>query len=258
MKYYLVDTFTDRLFSGNPAGVCLLESWLPDALMQRIAGENNLPETAFLCREQEGWAIRWFTPAFEMDLCGHATLASGFVLMNYVEPGDEAVFRSRSGVVRVLRGEGAQYVLDFPARPPVEIPIPRGMEACLGAKVLGCYQSRDMLVLLENQEAVARLAPDFEKMKELIPQWGLVPTAPGEDCDFVSRYFDPRDTCVEDPVTGSAHCSLTPFWCDRLGKTVLTARQLSPRGGSLLCTDRGQRVSIGGKALLYLEGEIKL
>jgi len=258
MKYYLVDTFTDQLFSGNPAGVCILDTWPEDSLLQQIAMENNLPETAFICKEQEGWHIRWFTPAFEMDLCGHATLASGFVLMNYVDPSDTSEFRSCSGVVRVFRGEDDQYVLDFPSRPPKEIPIPSGIETCLGARVLGCYQSRDMIVLLENAAAVQELAPDFEKMKQIIPQWGIVPTAPGEDCDFVSRYFDPRDTNIEDPVTGSAHCSLTPFWSARLGKSNLHARQLSARGGKLLCMNQGERVAIGGKAVLYLQGELKL
>lgn len=258
MKYYLVDAFTDRLFAGNPAGVCVCESWPSDEMMQRIAGENNLPETAFLCKEETGWHIRWFTPSFEMDLCGHATLASGYVLMNHVEPGDEAAFDSCSGPVRVLRAGDDRYVLDFPSRPPVEVPIPAGIEECLGARVLGCYQSRDMIVLLENARAVAALKPDFDKMREIIPQWGMVPTAPGEDCDFVSRYFDPRDVICEDPVTGSAHCTLTPFWSERLGKKTLEARQLSARGGRLLCVDEGERVSIGGGAVLYLEGELKI
>ncbi len=258
MKYYLVDAFTDSLFSGNPAGVCVLEQWPSDEMMQRIAGENNLPETAFLCKEENGWRIRWFTPAFEMDLCGHATLASGYVMMNYVEPGDVAAFDSCSGPVRVLRAENDQYVLDFPSRPPVEVPIPAGIEDCLGAKVLGCYQSRDMIVLLESAADVQRISPDFEKMKEIIPEWGMVPTAPGEDCDFVSRYFDPRDANIEDPVTGSAHCTLTPFWSKRLGKTTMNARQLSARGGKLLCVDQGERVAIGGGAVLYLEGELKI
>lgn len=258
MKYYLVEAFTDSLFSGNPAGVCVCESWPSDEMMQRIAGENNLPETAFLCKEADGWRIRWFTPAFEMDLCGHATLASGYVLMNCVEPGDVAEFDSCSGHLRVLRAENHQYILDFPSRPPVEVPIPDGIEDCLGAKVLGCYQSRDMIVLLESAADVQRIRPDFEKMKEIIPEWGMVPTAKGEDCDFVSRYFDPRDTNIEDPVTGSAHCTLTPFWSARLDKKTLNARQLSARGGKLLCVDQGERVAIGGGAVLYLEGELKI
>ena len=151
MRYYLVDAFTDRLFSGNPAGVCLADRPLSPELMQRIAGENNLPETAFLEKGPEGWSIRWFTPSFEMDLCGHATLAAGFVLMNLIEPGDEAAFSSCSGPLRVLRREQG-YALDFPSRPPREIPIPEGMEACLGERVLGCWQSRDRIVLLENAE----------------------------------------------------------------------------------------------------------
>lgn len=257
MRYFLADAFTDNLFSGNPAGVCLLDHPLSPELMQRIAGENNLPETAFLEKRPEGWHIRWFTPAFEMDLCGHATLASGFVLMNYVEPGDEARFSSCSGQVRVLR-QGGSYALDFPSRPPVQVPIPEGIEECLGAKVLSCWQSRDMLVLLENEQAVRDVKPDFEAMAKILPQWGMVPTAPGSDCDFVSRYFDPRDAVPEDPVTGSAHCSLAPFWAEKLGKETLVARQLSRRGGTLHCTMQGDRVSIGGNAVLYLDGTLHI
>lgn len=257
MRYYLVDAFTDTLFSGNPAGVCLADRPLSPELMQRIAGENNLPETAFLEKGPEGWHIRWFTPSFEMDLCGHATLAAGFVLMNLIEPGDEAAFSSCSGPLRVLRREQG-YALDFPARPPREIPVPEGMEACLGERVLGCWQSRDRIVLLESAEAVRRLQPDLERMAQVVPQWGLVPTAQGEDCDFVSRYFDPRDAVAEDPVTGSAHCTLAPFWAARLGKQTLTARQLSRRGGTLRCTLQGDRVSIGGNAVLYLEGTLHI
>lgn len=257
MKYYLVEAFTDTLFSGNPAGVCVVDEWPEKEMMQRLAGENNLPETAFLHKGENGWEIRWFTPAFEMDLCGHATLASGFVVMNLLEHSDRADFSSCSGPLSVLRDEGGNgYVLDFPSRPPVEIPIPAGIEECLGAKVLSCWQSRDMLVLLENAEAVRTLAPDFDKMREIIPEWGMVPTAPGDDCDFVSRYFDPHDTIIEDPVTGSAHCTLTPFWSERLGKSTLHARQLSRRGGKLLCVNEGERVRIGGNAVLYLEGEL--
>lgn len=257
MKYYLADAFTKKLFAGNPAGVCVVEQWPEGGLMQRIAGENNLPETAFLHKGEGGWEIRWFTPSFEMDLCGHATLASGFVLLDKLEGGDSVELSSCSGPLWVKRGpEGQGFVLDFPARAPREIPIPAGIEECLGEKVLGCWQSRDMVVLLESAEAVGRLDPDLEKMKEIIPQWGMVPTAAGADCDFVSRYFDPRDAVAEDPVTGSAHCSLAPFWSERLGKSILRARQLSRRGGELLCVMKGDRVEIGGDAVLYLEGEL--
>lgn len=257
MKYYLVEAFTDRLFSGNPAGVCLLEGGWPEAdRMQRIAGENNLPETAFVRHGEQGWEIRWFTPSFEMDLCGHATLASGFVVLEKLNGGDRVDFSSPSGPVSVLRAQEGGYMLDFPSRPPVETAIPAGIEECLGTRVLGCWQSRDMVVLVESAEAVRRMEPDLEKMKEIIPQWGMVPTAAGEDCDFVSRYFDPRDAIAEDPVTGSAHCSLAPFWAERLGKTTLRARQLSKRGGKLLCVCKGERVMIGGDAVLYLEGEL--
>lgn len=258
MTYYMVDAFTHRPFSGNPAGVCLVDVWPADEKMQQIAGENNLPETAFVCREAEGWRIRWFTPAFEMDLCGHATLASGFVILTQLEPEAEAVdFTSRSGPLRVLR-QGDRFVLDFPSRPPKPVPTPAGLADCLGVPVLGCFQSRDLIVLVESAAQVAALRPDFAAMASIIPAEGVVPTAPGEDCDFVSRFFDPHDAIIEDPVTGSAHCTLIPFWRERLGKATLVARQLSPRGGTLYCEDAGDRVHIAGGAVLYSVGEIRV
>lgn len=258
MIYYVVDAFTHRPFAGNPAGVCLVDAWPSDAKMQQIAGENNLPETAFICKETDGWHIRWFTPAFEMDLCGHATLASGFVILTQLEPGAEYVdFSSRSGPLRVLR-QGDRFTLDFPARPPRPVATPDGLAACLGVPILGCYQSRDLIVLVENARQVAELTPDFAAMARIIPAEGVVPTAPGDDCDFVSRFFDPHDAIIEDPVTGSAHCTLIPFWAEKLGRDVLVARQLSRRGGTLYCENAGERVYISGNAVLYSMGEIKV
>lgn len=258
MTYYMVDAFTDRPFAGNPAGVCLVDAWPDDKKMQQIAGENNLPETAFVCREPAGWKIRWFTPSFEMDLCGHATLASGYVLLTQLEPQAPYVdFSSRSGPLRVLR-ENDRFVLDFPSRPPVPVPTPEGLSDCLGVPVLGCFQSRDLIVLVESAAQVAAMTPDFAVMAKLVPAEGVVPTAPGTDCDFVSRFFDPHDAIIEDPVTGSAHCTLIPFWRARLGKEQLVARQLSRRGGTLYCRDAGQRVFIAGSAVLYSVGEIRV
>ena len=258
VTYYVVDAFTARPFAGNPAGVCLVDAWPAEEKMQQIAGENNLPETAFICKEETGWRIRWFTPAFEMDLCGHATLASGFVILTQLEPGADYVdFASCSGPLRVLR-QGDRFTLDFPSRPPVPVVTPEGLAECLGVPVLGCFQSRDLIVLVEDAAQVASLQPDFAAMARIIPAEGVVPTAPGEDCDFVSRFFDPHDAIIEDPVTGSAHCTLVPFWADRLGKDTLVARQLSKRGGTLFCENAGQRVFISGNAVLYSVGEIKV
>lgn len=257
MKYYMVDAFTNAPFSGNPAGVCLVERWPETGLMQRIAGENRLPETAFIHKGSGGWEIRWFTPAFEMDLCGHATLASGYVILNLLEPGDSVRLSSRSGELWVLREED-RYTLDFPSRPPVEISIDPRIETCLGVPVRGCFQSRDLIVLVDGAAQVRNMKPDFQLMAEIIPEFGIVPTAPGVDCDFVSRYFDPHDAIIEDPVTGSAHCTLIPFWKNRLQKTEFVARQLSDRGGTLYCRDEGARVKISGGASLYLQGELKV
>lgn len=258
MRYYIVDAFADMPFSGNPAGVCLVDNWPGADRMQCIARENNLSETAFILSDNDGWHIRWFTPAFEIDLCGHATLASGFVVLNYVQPGiDRVRFVSQSGPLTVMR-QGTRYVLDFPARPPKLIPTPKGLEHALGAKVLECRAARDLVILLESQEAVAALTPDFALLGEISGYMGFVPTASGLETDFVSRFFDPHDAIIEDPVTGSAHCSLVPFWSKRLGKETMVARQLSQRGGTLYCRDLGERVEIGGDARLYLEGSIYL
>jgi len=257
MKYFMVDAFSSAPFSGNPAGVCLVERWPEKELMQRIAGENRLPETAFIHKGEKGWEIRWFTPSFEMDLCGHATLASGFVILNILEPSDQVELSSCSGPLRVLR-ERDRYTLDFPSRPPVEVSIDPRIETCLGVPVRGCFQSRDLIVLVDNAAQIKHLKPDFKLMAEIIPEFGMVPTAPGDDCDFVSRYFDPHDVIIEDPVTGSAHCTLIPFWKKRLNKAEFVARQLSERTGTLYCRDEEARVKISGGAVLYLEGELKI
>ncbi|MBQ7624377.1 MAG: PhzF family phenazine biosynthesis protein [Clostridia bacterium] len=254
MRYFTVDAFTDSLFSGNPAGICLLDEPLPDKLMQRIAGENNLPETAFIMKKDGKWSIRWFTPAFEMDLCGHATLASGFVVLELLEKGLPFVeFSSASGPLRVARDEKG-YTLDFPSRPPVPVPVDPRLSAALGAEALECALSRDLIILVKDAETVKNLSPDFALLREITGCAGFVPTAEGSDCDFVSRYFDPNDAIIEDPATGSAHCSLIPFWKEKLNKTEFCARQLSARGGTLYCRDAGDRVFITGNALLYLDG----
>jgi len=259
MRYCVVHAFTDRLFSGNPAGVCLVGRWPEPAMMQRIARENALPETAFILEEEGRFHIRWFTPAFEMDLCGHATLAAGFVVLNFIRPeADSVAFSSPSGPLTVARRAG-RYALDFPARPPASVPVPEGLEAALGAKVLGCSGSRDLIIELASMAAVENLAPDFAQLRRMEGYMGFVPTARGEGgIDFVSRFFDPHDAIIEDPVTGSSHCSLIPFWAERMGKTEMVARQLSQRGGTLYCKQLGDRVEIAGDAVLYLEGTVKV
>ena len=259
MKYYVVDAFTKELFAGNPADICPVADWPEERLMQSIAAENNLSETAFIRKSGEKYDIRWFTPTGEFDLCGHATLASGFVVMNLLEPGRQAVdFSSMSGPLRVTR-EGELYQLDFPARPPRQIaPLPIVAQA-LGARPRALYLARDHVALFDTADEVRALAPDFDAMRRIEGCIGLVATAPGDgSCDFVSRYFAPHDGIVEDPVTGSAHCTLVPFWSERLGRREVTARQISARGGTLYCRDEGERVLIAGHAALYLTGELHL
>jgi len=246
------------VFSGNPAGVCLLDAWLDDAVLQSIAAENNLSETAFLVPAGDRYELRWFTPTVEVDLCGHATLASGFVVFEYVNrSATRAEFESKSGRLAVER-KGDLLTLDFPSRPPAPCPAPEGLAAALSvATVEETLRSRDMVVVVADEDQVRALKPDMAVIARL-DCFAVCVTAPGRDCDFVSRFFAPREGIPEDPVTGSAHCSLVPYWSRRLGKKELHARQVSPRGGELFCVDRGDRVSIGGRAAAFLSGTIKI
>jgi len=263
MRYHVIDAFTDKLFGGNPAGVCLLDQWLPDDILQSVATENNLSETAFLVKRDGYYELRWFTPAIEVDLCGHATLASAFVLFEEAEKTAEEIrFKTMSGMMAVKREDGLLY-LDFPARPVVSCPIYQTFEKAFGVKPVAVYRAADFLVLLDSEEALRGVAPNFLVLKQIKDEAGLnsdsfgtIITAKGSDCDFVSRFFAPNAGIDEDPVTGRAHCSLIPFWGERLGKSKLTARQLSKRGGMLFCEDCGERVKIGGNAVRYLQGEI--
>lgn len=255
MHYYVVDAFADALFHGNPAGVCVLDGPVEAGLMQQIAAENRLSETAFLQRERDGYALRWFTPGFEIDLCGHATLASAFVVCRFLEPGAAQVrFSTMSGILTVRR-EGARYVMDFPSRPPEEITLTSEWIACLGVCPQALYASRDLMAVLESEDDVRRYTPDYTKLKGIAPYLGLILTAPGKGADFVSRYFCP-ELDLEDPVTGSSHCTLAPYWARRLGKREMVAQQISKRGGALSVGLDGERVKIGGEAVLYLQGEI--
>lgn len=256
LPIYQVDAFASAVFAGNPAAVVPLESWLPDAQMQAIAAENNLAETAFFVREGEGWHLRWFTPAVEVDLCGHATLASAWVIANRLAPGRETMrFMSKSGPLEVSR-KGEQYWLDFPTRPPEPCGVAPGLVEALGRKPRDVLKWRDFMLCVFDAEADVRaLAPDMAALGKL-PFFGVIATAPGTGVDFVSRFFAPAVGIPEDPVTGGAHCVLIPYWAKRLGKTAMAARQISARGGDVACADRGERVGIGGHAVLYLEGTI--
>ncbi|MFY8092318.1 MAG: PhzF family phenazine biosynthesis protein [Niveispirillum sp.] len=257
LPIYQVDAFTDTLFAGNPAAVVPLESWLPDAVMQSIAAENNLAETAFILRDGDGWFIRWFTPANEIDLCGHATLASAFVIRTFIEPDSmEIRFRTKvAGDLRVLFADGL-YTLDFPTRAPAAIDVHPDLIRALGGPLPEqVLAARDWLVVYKDEATVQALSPDFALLNNVGRM--VIVTAPGSNgVDFVSRFFAPMDGIPEDPVTGSAHCTLTPYWAGRLGKTTLEARQLSARGGTLHCRLLGERVHIAGRAVLYLEGVI--
>jgi predicted PhzF superfamily epimerase YddE/YHI9 len=252
---FQVDAFASRRFAGNPAAVCPLPDWPADALLQAIAAENNLSETAFLVRERAGWRIRWFTPVAEVDLCGHATLAAAFVLFERLEPGcAEVEFASQSGPLGVRR-EAGRLVLDFPARPPRPLPPDPALSAALGAPPRELWRARDLLALYGSEAEVRALRPDFQALAPL-GEVGVIATAPGVDCDFVSRFFAPAVGIPEDPVTGSAHATLTPFWAARLGRKALFARQVSARGGELWVEERGDRVAIAGHAVLVVEGRM--
>ena len=258
LPIYQVDAFTGKVFGGNPAAVCPLDTWLPDATLQGIAAENNLAETAFFVpRNDGGFDLRWFTPTIEMDLCGHATLAAAFVLFTEQNfAGDAIEFYSRSGILRVSR-ESEILTLDFPSRSPQPCDAPEALVRGLGAQPADVLKSRDYFAVFKTAAEVQSLRPNFAALKTL-DSLGIIATAPGEDCDFVSRFFAPQAGVDEDPVTGSAHCTLIPYWSQRLGKNKLFARQISQRGGELFCELAGDRVHIGGKAVLYLRGEIVL
>jgi len=261
LPLYQVDAFADRLFTGNPAAVVPLPGpdALPDALLQAIAAENNLAETAFLHPAQAPaeYGLRWFTPACEVDLCGHATLAAAFVVFSHLEPDAAAlVFHTRSGPLRVRR-EGDGLTLDFPAVPAAPAPLPPDLEAGLGLRPLETLLAMDYLAVLDSEAAVRALAPDMAALARL-PVRGIIVTARGTDCDFVSRFFAPASGVPEDPVTGSAHCTLAPYWAPRLSRTRLLGRQVGPRGGEVRCTLQGDRVELWGRAVPYLEGRIRV
>ncbi|MBT3789872.1 MAG: PhzF family phenazine biosynthesis protein [Alphaproteobacteria bacterium] len=254
---YQIDAFADRPFSGNPAAVCPLDSWLDDDVMQNMAMENNLSETAFFVGADGKYDLRWFTPASEVDLCGHATLASAHVVFNRLETTqDKIVFSTKSGDLVVTR-QGDLIEMDFPARAPEAMKENPALLAALGGNPTSAQVSRDFFVTYETEAEVAALTPDMAALASL-ENWAIIVTAPGDHCDFVSRFFAPGHGIDEDPVTGSAHCTLIPYWSDRLGKDQMIARQISARGGELHCRNQGDRVAIAGRAHEVLVGEFLL
>jgi len=260
LPIYQVDAFTSEVFHGNPAAVCPLESWLPDTVLQAIAAENNLSETAFFVRREHEYDLRWFTPACEVELCGHATLASAFVITTILDPGaPQIVFHSRSGRLSVtVEPVSRELRMDFPADAPREVATPPELEKILGIAVEQCLTSRiGYLLAVTDETAVRGVHPDMSRLAALDCK-GVIVSAPGSDCDFISRFFAPQLGVPEDPVTGSAHCVLTPFWSERLGKSTLHARQTSARGGELRCERHGARVTLVGHAALYLQGTAEI
>jgi len=259
LSIYQVDAFTEKVFGGNPAAVIPLESWLDDDTMQQIALENNLSETAFFVKTEEGYHVRWFTPEYEIDLCGHATLASAYIIKNFIDPPVQEIHftTQKAGVLKASANDGV-YTLDFPSRMPEACKMPEKLLESLGnPTAIEVMRSRDYFVVLPNEEAVKNIEPDFSLMKDL-DTIGVIVTAKGHDAEVVSRCFYPGLGIQEDPVTGSAHCNVVPYWSEKLGKTKLLCRQLSPRGGELDCELSGDRVLMSGKCVLFLKGEIYL
>jgi PhzF family phenazine biosynthesis protein len=255
LPLYQVDAFTQRVFGGNPASVVPLDSWLPAEVMQAIAAENNLAETAFFVREGEGYGLRWFTPTVEMDLCGHATLASAYVLFTSLGfSGPRIDFMTRSGKLSVTR-RGDELAMELPARPPKPCTVPPDLAQALGKPPAAVHDAFAYFAVFAREDDLRGLTPNMERIAAL-DRIAVIVTAPGKSCDFVSRFFAPQIGNPEDPVTGGAHCTLIPYWSQRLGKKTMQARQISPRGGDLSCEDRGDRVMIAGRAALYLEGTI--
>jgi PhzF family phenazine biosynthesis protein len=257
LEFHQVDAFSNQPFGGNPAMVYRLDTWLADELMQKIAAEHNLAETAFVVREGQGWHIRWFTPTTEVPLCGHATLASAYVLFEiYKEPVERLDFTCKSGPLSVTR-EGGRLWLDFPTIVPTPVSDTLAIERALGVNVVEVLASNELFVVLESEQAVLDCKPDMVALAKL-PWLGAIVTARGGQHDFVSRYFAPAIGINEDPVTGSTHCLLIPYWSERLGKSSLTACQRSGRGGELFCRLEGNRVKIGGDATLVASGTLML
>lgn len=258
MKQYIVDAFTEKVFAGNPAAVCVMDAWLPDETMLSITKENNLSETAFAVKEGEHYRLRWFTPGGEIDLCGHATLATGYVIFRFIEPElQEVHFETLSGRLIVTQKQDI-YELDFPAYKLNPVDVTQEMCDAIGVNILEAYLDRDLLCVLESEEDVRNLQPDFEKIKNLKDGLLMNVTAKGKEHDCVSRAFAPKLAVNEDPVCGSAHCQIIPYWSTKLNKENILAYQASERGGTLYCAFKGDRVVLGGKAALFSISDICL
>lgn len=258
LTLYQVDAFTDRVFGGNPAAVVPLDAWLPDAVMQNIATENNLSETAFFVANGDDFDIRWFTPTDEIDLAGHPTLATAWVILNRLEPArSEVTFHTKLGDTLVVAREGERLAMDFPSRPPADTDRGGAIAEALGGSPETVLAARDGFAVYGSEAEVAALRPNMHLLAG-IDHLGIIATAPGDDADFVSRFFAPAAGVPEDPVTGSAHCTLIPYWAERLGKTDLFARQISARVGTLWCRHRGDRVTIAGQCAPYMQGTVSL
>lgn len=257
LTIYQVDAFADKVFEGNPAAICPLQQWLPDHLMQAIAVENNLSETAFFIPHENGFHIRWFTPAAEVDLCGHATLASAHVLFEHLDyPEDQIIFESKSGPLSVVR-DNDWLVMDFPAQPATECEIPEAIQQAFGIQPVQCLKSEDYLVIFQSEEQVENASPDLSLL-ETLDLRGVSISATSDNYDFVSRFFAPKYGINEDPVTGSSFTQLIPYWSDKLNKNALFAKQISKRGGEVKCQLTDNRVNIAGKAVTYMVGELQI
>jgi len=257
LPIYQVDAFARKAFEGNPAAVVILKEALEESTMQAIAAENNLSETAFVVPRGNRFELRWFTPSVEVDLCGHATLATAYVLYeNLVYEDTAIIFDTKSGELAVWKDEDF-LVMDFPSRPATSTDIPDYLADGLGREVESVFKARDLLVVFDSEEEIRDLEPDFNELEKIDCE-GIIVTAPGNEVDFVSRFFAPRMGILEDPVTGAAHSTLTPFWTERMGKNPLRARQISERGGDLWCKQMDDRVYIAGRAALYINGFINI
>lgn len=255
MKYYVVDAFAEKLFEGNPAGVCVLDQWLPETLMQKITQENNLAETAFTVREEDGYHLRWFTPGGEIDLCGHATLGTAFILFRYYEPDkDRITFQTQSGPLEVIRTDGL-YEMDFPAYRLEQVEVTDEMEAAIGIRPVEAWKGRDLVCVLDSEDSIYSAKANQEKVLNLE---GLLLhiTAKGKEYDCVSRTFAPKMAVAEDAVCGSGHCHIVPLWAKKENKEKIVARQASWRGGTLYCRQQGDRIKLAGNAVLYSEAEL--
>lgn len=254
---YQVDAFAQEAFTGNPAAICPLDEWLPDEMLLAIAEENNLSETAYFIKTKEGFHIRWFTPTTEVDLCGHATLAAAFIIFNDLDYDKNSIFfESKSGILKVEKNNDL-LVMDFPPQTPTVCKLPIEIEQAFDIKPVACLKAEDYILVFNDENEILNAKPKFEHLKN-IDLRGVIITAKSKDCDFVSRFFGPKCGIDEDPVTGSAHTQLIPYWSEKLSKNKLHAKQVSKRGGELFCERLNDRVSIAGYAVKYLQGEIEI